>query len=114
MKWSVNINDEIDVEVLEESALARAQATIQGAMDEVGISKADLARKMDRNKSFVSRMLCGNHNLTVKTMTRALVACGFEVEFNRVPVAWNWESPAIPNEEALPAQAGSAIPTSGQ
>ena len=113
MRWIGNIDSEVDIEVLEESALARAQATIQNAMDEVGISRADLAHRMNRNRSFVTRMLCGNHNLTVKTMSRALVACGFEVKFERVPVVWNWESHVV-SEKALPAQAGSAVPTDSQ
>jgi transcriptional regulator with XRE-family HTH domain len=112
--WVVNANGgQFDVEVLEESALAMAQSTIQNAIQEAGISQSDLARRMDRNRSMVSRMLTGSHNLTVKTMARALAACGFEARFQRVPVVWNWE--ADPNDasedRALPAVAGSANAT---
>jgi DNA-binding phage protein len=110
--WVRHLGSEIDVGVLEESALAMAQSTIQNAINQVGITKADLARKMDCHRSFVSRMLSGNHNLTIKTMSRALAACGYEVRFQHAPIVWNWRStaPAVPCEKHLPAHAGSTNP----
>ena len=111
--WVELTNAPIDVGVLEEAALAMAQSTIQNAIHGAGITRADLARKMDCPRSFVSRMLNGNHNLTVKTMARSLAACGFEVRFQRVPIMWNWRTQAPKQyEETLPAQAGSTIPIS--
>lgn len=111
--WVRHLGSEIDVGVLEESALAMAQSTIQNAINQVGISKADLARKMDCHRSFVSRMMTGNHNLTIKTMSRALAACGFEVRFQHAPIVWNWRStaPVIQCDRHLPAHAGSTTPT---
>lgn len=106
---------DVDVEVLEESALAMAQSTIQNAIDEAQISRAELARKMGRPRSFVSLMLKGTHNLTIKTMSRALAACGFEIRFQHVPIIWNWKTQVVvqPDEEQLlPAQAGSTKPVS--
>jgi len=76
-----------DFDILEEGALAVAQATIQNAIDHSGISRAELARRLDRPRSFVSRMLCGDHNLTIRTMARALLACGYELRFDSVPLA---------------------------
>ena len=108
--WVRHLGSEIDVGVLEESALAMAQSTIQNAINQVGITKADLARKMDCHRSYVSRMLSGNHNLTIKTMSRALAVCGFEVRFQHAPIVWNWRStaaPAVKCEKQLPAHAGS-------
>lgn len=99
----------IDFEVLEESALAMAQATIQNAINEAGISRADLARRMRRNRSIVSRILSGDHNLTIKTMSRALAACGSEVRFQRVPIEWNWSFiPQLPEHEECPQHAGTS------
>ena len=111
--WVRHLGSEIDVGVLEESALAMAQSTIQNAINQVGINRSDLARKMECHRSFVSRMLSGNHNLTIKTMSRALAACGFEVRFQHAPILWNWKSiaPAVPCEKQLPAHAGSTKPT---
>lgn len=112
-QWVKYMGSQIDAEVLEESALAVAQSTIQTAMNQAGISRADLARNMECNRSFVSRMLSGSHNLTIKTMARALASCGFEVRFEKVPIAWNWgaETATSHEQEALSAQTGSAKPT---
>src|SRR5713226_5968222 len=105
--WLNPMDAPIDVEVLEEAALAMAQSTIQNAINQARISRADLARKMERPRSFISLMLSGSHNLTIKTMSRALAACGFEVRFQHVPIAWNWRStaPAVPADRHLPAHA---------
>lgn len=114
IQWIGHIcGQQIDPEVLEESALAMSQATIQNAIDQAGISRADLARRMERPRSFISAMLSGSHNLTIKTMSRALVACGFEIRFQYVPIVWNWRTQAVDvrSEEHLPAHAGSTIPT---
>jgi transcriptional regulator with XRE-family HTH domain len=79
-----------DLELLEEAALAMAQATIQNAITRSGLSRADLARRLERPRSFVSRILSGDHNLTIKTMARTLSACGYEVRFGSEPLNWSW------------------------
>lgn len=108
--WVERVGSQIDVEVLEESALAMAQSTIQNAIDEAHITRADLANKMDCHRSVVTRMLSGSHNLTIKTMSRALAACGFEARFQRVPIVWYWGALAPkPTQKALPAHAGSTM-----
>jgi hypothetical protein len=118
--WGRNINSPVDAELLEEAALAMAQSTIQNAINKAGISKAELARKMDRPRSFVSLMLSGSHNLTIKTMSKALTACGFEIRFNYVPISWSWKTNiptqhiSTPHEEQVPAQAGTTMPVSQQ
>jgi transcriptional regulator with XRE-family HTH domain len=106
-------DDSVDIEVLEESALAMAQSTIQNAINESGISRSDLARRMQCHRSFVSRMLTGNHNLTVKTMARSMAACGFEVRFKAVPIEWTWGSLPSNAEEEVPANAGTTKLTEG-
>jgi hypothetical protein len=103
--WS----EQVDIDVLEESALAMAQSTIQKAINESGVSRSDLARRMQCHRSFVSRMLTGSHNLTVKTMARSLAACGFEVRFQAVPIEWTWANPPTQIEEEVPANAGTTM-----
>lgn len=109
MKWVGTINNPIDVEVLEESALAMAQATIQNAINEAQISKADMARAMQISRSGITRMLSGSHNLTIKTMARALAGCGREVRFETVPIEWHWQAVPQTPAEALPTNVGSTI-----
>lgn len=106
-EWVGALNNPIDIELLEESALAMAQSTIQNAIDEAKISKSDLARRMQIGRSGISRILSGSHNLTIKTMAKALAGCGREVRFEAVPIVWNWQSIPQPSGEALPTSVGS-------
>jgi transcriptional regulator with XRE-family HTH domain len=105
------LNNPIDIGVLEESALAMAQSTIQNVIIESRISKSDLARRMEIGRSGITRILTGSHNLTIRTMAKALAVCGREVRFEAVPIVWNWQSVPQPSGEALPASAGSTTCT---
>lgn len=107
---------EIDVDVVVESALAMAQATIQKAMKERDLRSAELATRLGRPRSFISRMLSGSHNLTVKTLARALAVCGYELTWQYRPIQWGWikDPTVIPpinqNEmETVPASAGAVF-----
>ncbi len=100
------VGAEIDPEILEESALAGAQASIQIAMNRSGLKPSELADKMGRPRSFISRMLSGGHNLTVRTLSRALAACGFEPNFELKPIHWGWSIPAENPAATVPASAG--------
>ncbi|MGO4882190.1 MAG: helix-turn-helix domain-containing protein [Bryobacteraceae bacterium] len=104
------IDGEVDLDLVEESALAAAQSTIQNAVSKTGISRAEMARRMGRDRSFVSRILNGSHNLTIKTMARSLAVCGFEVRFQPVALEWNWAAPHCPVEEEFEsANADSSV-----
>jgi plasmid maintenance system antidote protein VapI len=94
-QWVTGDPNDPDVDVLSESALAMAQATLQNAIDGSGISRADLARKLDAPRSFVTRILSGSHNLTIKTMARCLAACGYEIQFGVKPIQWNWAATEV-------------------
>jgi transcriptional regulator with XRE-family HTH domain len=79
------------LEILQEGALALAQATIQKAIDDAGLSRAELAKRMDRPRSFISKIMRGDHNLTIKTYALVLAACGFEAEFGKCECKTSWE-----------------------
>jgi Predicted transcription regulator containing HTH domain len=68
-----------------EAALAVAQAVICNAMDAAGMSRADLARKMGKKRPYITRILSGKHNLTVKTLAQALEATGHILFLSYVP-----------------------------
>lgn len=72
-----------DLLILQESALAMAQSTIENAMRAAKITRAELAARMGRPRSYITKMLSGEHNLTVKTFALALAAAGFEMRFTR-------------------------------
>jgi len=98
----------VELAVLQESALAMAQATIQNAIDESGIKRSELAEKMGRPRSDISRMLSGSHGLTIKTFALALAACGRELRFVSLPIQWGWvqEEPLDHRCEVVPTEGG--------
>jgi hypothetical protein len=98
----------VDFEVLQESALAIAQATLENALESSGITRSELAKKMNRPRSFISRMMSGSHNLTIKTFALALAACGLEPRFAFTPIQWGWAQNPTAVESAC-----EVVPTEG-
>jgi len=101
----------VDYRIVQETALAMAQATIQNALNRSGLKRSDLAEKMGRPRSFISRMLRGNHNLTIKTFALALAACGFEPSFGYLPLQWGFttEEPVAVACESVPTGGGQFL-----
>src|SRR5260370_41197618 len=98
----------VDYRIVQETALAMAQATMQNALNQSGLKRSELADKMGRPRSFISRMLRGSHNLTVKTFALALAACGFEPSFGYLPLQWGLmaDEPIAPACESVPTVGG--------
>ena len=101
-------NTEVNVNVIVESSLAMAQATIQKAMKEGNLRNAELADLLGRPRSFISRMLSGSHNLTVKTLARALAVCGYELTWQYRPIQWGWVKEPITIENVNIDETGAA------
>src|SRR5947199_5518452 len=101
----------VDLDVLEETALAAAQSAIENARLKAGLSRKDLADRMGRKPPFVSRILKGEYNLTIRTLARAFGACGLEVDFLGRPVRWGQmlETDSFRMVEASPHE-GDAVP----
>jgi transcriptional regulator with XRE-family HTH domain len=89
----------VDLDLCAETALAVAQSTIQNAIDSAGITRAELAQRMGCSRSFVTRILQGDHNLTIKTLAKALGACGQEVAFESTSPRCVW----VVDQEQAPA-----------
>lgn len=110
MFWSnSSTRPEVDIGVLEEAALASAQAAICKVMKDSGLSQSEVARKMGRDRSYISRILSGSHNLTVKTMARTMAVCGYEVDFQPRQIEWNWVALPATRESEVPANAGTTM-----
>ncbi len=112
-RWELPPNGlaEVDLDVIVESALAGAQATIHKAMKESKVRNADLAARLERPRSFISKMLSGSHNLTVRTLARAMAVCGYELTWQYRPIQWGWvKEPMIENLGQIETGAASAAP----
>lgn len=102
MTWTTRLlgTEGVDLDVIEETAIALAQSSIESARLKAGLSRADLARAMGRSASYITRILKGDHNLTVRTLARALGACGVDLEFQAVPLTWAWIDTPRPVDDA--------------
>jgi len=53
---------------------------ISQRVQELGITRAELARRMDMSRPTVTQMLDGNNNFTVKTLAKLAKALGMSIE----------------------------------
>jgi transcriptional regulator with XRE-family HTH domain len=104
----------VDVELIQGMSLAMAQATIQLALKKRRISRADLAKRMGRQRSFVTRMMSGGYNMTIKTFALALASCAYRPTFGYAPITWvigaESERPILTTRDSVPAGAGTFLP----
>ncbi|MCG9578214.1 helix-turn-helix transcriptional regulator [Vibrio tubiashii] len=66
-------------------------------LDELDVSKAELARRLGKSKSYVTQVLSGSRNMTLGSFSDICFALGFKPEVkipvkNVDPVATNWVS----------------------
>lgn len=66
-------------------------------MDEQGISRAELARRLGTSRAYVTKLLGGNANFTLETMTKVAMALGAAVHVHVASQAahtrWTDETP---------------------
>ena len=68
-----------------ESLAAEAAELISRLMAERGISKADLARKLGKSRSWITQLLSGKTNMTVCTLAEIAIAMDSEVRLQTQP-----------------------------
>ena len=73
--------------VLVESALARSQCAVQLAIDGAGITQTELARRLTLEQGNISLRLSGRHGMSVRTLAKTVLACGYDLRFEIVPLA---------------------------
>ncbi len=55
-------------------------------MEERKVKKAELARRLGKSRAYVTQMLSGSANLTVRTLAEVAYALGVEVKLEAVPL----------------------------
>jgi transcriptional regulator with XRE-family HTH domain len=63
----------------EDEAISVVTSAVQEAIDEAGLTRAEVATLLGTTKSYVSQVLNGSTNMTLKTLGAFLWACGREV-----------------------------------
>lgn len=66
--------------VQEESMILDATELVYGLLDSRGISKAELARRLDRSKGYITQLLDGSRNMTLRTLADVAHAIGVQLE----------------------------------
>lgn len=63
-------------------AIGKVTDCIYEVMQEQGMSQADLARRLGRSRTWVSRLLSGDHNMTIRTAVSVLHELGHNLDFS--------------------------------
>lgn len=65
---------EHDPDYLVECAITEFTENVAKRMDELGINRAELARRLDTSAAYITKILQGNANFTLKSMVRISLA----------------------------------------
>ena len=65
----------------QERAILDVTELICELMEQEGVSRSKLARRLGKSKSYVTRLLAGNANMTVRTLSDVFVALGSTIRF---------------------------------
>lgn len=86
-----------------EGLVAEAGEFIARLMEEQKVTKAELARRLGKSRAYITQMLSGSTNLTVRTLAEVAFALGAEVKLEALPLraAQREETPAGLQERVL-------------
>ena len=93
-----------------EALAAEASEAIARLMAEQGVSKADLARRLDKSRAWVTQLLSGRANMTVRTLAEVVHALDAEVKLHTQspggmaagkPHAGAWQSVTLTGDRYL-------------
>ncbi len=91
----------------EQRALERARFAIEATealcalMEAQKVSRADLARLIDRSPAFLTKILRGSHNFTIATLADLFAELGASVHLELAPLGDGIRVPDIPYPESF-------------
>ena len=66
-----------------EGLVTDAAEFVSQLMEEQGVNKAELARRLDKSRAWVTRLLSGNADMTMRTFAELVYALGAEAQITR-------------------------------
>lgn len=78
------INTDVQIEV--EAAKMAAADLIAEHMDAAGITRSELARRLDVTRAHIAQTLSGERNISLETLVKFLYALELRVEFSVAPL----------------------------
>ena len=85
---------------LQERAIRKATDLIEQLLEERGMGRADLASAMGRTRSWVTQLLDGDKNNTVRTIADVLAVLDLELDFGAKPFELGKPRDRIPTVSA--------------
>lgn len=71
----------------QERAIEELTELICEIMQEQGVSRAELARRLGKTKGYITQLLDGRTNMTVRTVSDVLLAFGRTIHFQNGPLS---------------------------
>jgi transcriptional regulator with XRE-family HTH domain len=68
----------------QEQLLFDATELISRAMEQQGVSKTDLAKRLGKSRAFVTQVLRGQNNMTLRTLSDLANVLGYDVELGAI------------------------------
>jgi transcriptional regulator with XRE-family HTH domain len=65
-----------------ETLMLEATGVVAGLMAEQGVTKADLARRLNKSRAWITQLLSGKANMTIRTLAEVVHALGAEVNLH--------------------------------
>jgi transcriptional regulator with XRE-family HTH domain len=71
-----------------EALVAETAEVIAELMVRQNVSKADLARRLDKSRAWVTQLLSGKTNMTIRTLAEVVYTLDAEVKVHAQPPGW--------------------------
>jgi antitoxin component HigA of HigAB toxin-antitoxin module len=97
--------------LLQERAIVRATELIETLLEQQGISRTDLADMLGKHKSWVTQLLDGEKNKTIRTVADVLAVLGHEMRISSEPIASDAERHFVAYTAHWPSDADQAAVT---
>lgn len=81
--------------------LLDAAEQISRLMEKHGVSRTDLAQRIGKSKGFVTQVLNGRHNMTLRTLADLAWALEARLRIQEADSFWSFVNPEVSTEESV-------------
>lgn len=78
--------EELEVQVEEDLLVFTAAELISRLMEERDVNKKQLAERLGKSRPFITQLLSGGRNLTLRTIARVAYALGYRLRLSLEPI----------------------------
>ncbi|PCI00267.1 MAG: hypothetical protein COB79_05925 [Zetaproteobacteria bacterium] len=111
LNWYDNLDQ--DLEYIAEDKKINAAITISRRMDQLNMSKADLAKKISSSPAYITKVLRGDSNLTIESLVKLSDAIDADLQINICPRASKVHFDTFFHQHKTKEQSNAWLKTSG-